>query len=117
MATTTTSTIATDAALADQVITEVLKVMPFVSTVIQFVPGAAVATPFVPLFVEFLGVLDNAAKAVAAGNTQAAIGAILGEIMSHLTPGMPNAPALAPTAAPVAKPDPVPDMPPPPAGT
>lgn len=112
----TDTTVQTDAVLADQVIQEVLKFMPFISEVIQFVPGAAVATPFIPLFTEFLGVLDNAAKAVAAGNTQAAIGAILGEIMSHLTPGLPNAPALSPTAPPAAS-YPVPPMPPAPAGT
>lgn len=73
----------------------ILKAMPFVSTIIGFVPGAQVAAPFMPLIVEVLQAVDKATEAVAGGNTSAAIDAVINEIKSHLTPGSPNSPALS----------------------
>jgi hypothetical protein len=89
-------------AIAAQVSTvdeAIMKVLPFVTTMLGFVPGAAVAVPFLPLVSGFLAALDNAAKAVAAGNPGAAATDILQEVISHLTPGAANSPALAPEAA------------------
>lgn len=75
----------------------VMKVLPFVSTFIGFVPGAQVAIPFLPLVSEFLSVVDNAAKAVSEGNSGAAVQDVLQEVMNHLTPGKPNSPILSGT--------------------
>lgn len=73
----------------------VMKVLPFVSGLIGFVPGGAAAVPFLPLISEFLTVVDNAAKAVAAGNSGAAVQDVLKEVMDHLTPGAANSPILS----------------------
>lgn len=94
-----TESITQIAGQVSQVDEAILKALPFVSTFIGFIPGAAVAVPFLPLVTEVLTALDNAAKAVAAGNTGAGVQVVLQEIMNHLTPGAPNAAALAPTAA------------------
>ncbi|WP_024516869.1 hypothetical protein [Bradyrhizobium sp. Tv2a-2] len=75
----------------------VMQALPFISAIIGFVPGAAVAVPFMPLVGEALMALDNAAKAVAAGNNGAAVQDIFTEIMNHLTPGKPNSTALSAT--------------------
>lgn len=82
-----------------QVDEAVMKALPFISGLIGFIPGGAVAVPFMPLIGEALVALDNAAKAVAAGNSGAAVQDILTEIMNHLTPGQPNSPALSAPAA------------------
>jgi hypothetical protein len=79
---------------------QVLKLMPFISTVIAFIPGAQVAAPFMPLVAELLAVVDNAAKAVATGSPGAAFQDVIDEVMSHLTPGAPNSPILSADAAP-----------------
>jgi hypothetical protein len=85
----------------------VMKAMPFIATMIGFIPGAQVAVPFMPLVGELLGVLDNAAKAVATGNNGAAFEDVFAEIKNHLTPGQPNSPILsAPAAAPAELPRP-----------
>ena len=84
--------IATQVSTVDEAI---MKVLPFVTTMLGFVPGAAVAAPFLPLVSGFLAALDNAAKAVAAGNPGAAATDILQEVISHLTPGMANSTSLA----------------------
>lgn len=73
----------------------VMKVLPFVSGLIGFVPGAQVAVPFLPLVGEILAAVDNAAKSIQAGNNSAAIDDILVEIRNHLTPGLPNSSVLS----------------------
>jgi hypothetical protein len=73
----------------------VMKVLPFISTFIGFVPGAAVAIPFLPLVGELLAALDSAAQAVSTGNNAGGIEAIIDEIKNHLTPGAPNSPILS----------------------
>lgn len=73
----------------------VMKALPFVSTMLGFIPGAQVAVPFMPLVGELLAVLDSAAKSVADGNNGAAIQDIIKEIENHLTPGKPNSPILS----------------------
>jgi hypothetical protein len=85
-------TIAGEVAAIDE---EVLKFFPYISGMIGFIPGAAVAEPFMPLVGEILQAVDNAAKAVQAGNTSAAINDILTEIRNHLTPGLPNSSVLS----------------------
>lgn len=78
-----------------QVDEAVMKALPFVSGMIGFIPGGAVAIPFMPLVAEFLQVVDSAAKSVAAGNPGAAATDVLQEVMNHLMPGKPNSPILS----------------------
>jgi len=92
MTDTSISGIATEVSQVDEA---VMKALPFVSGLIGFIPGASVAVPFVPLITEFLGVIDNAAKAVADGNPGAAATDVLQEVINHLTPGKPNSPTLS----------------------
>lgn len=73
----------------------VLKVFPFISGIIGFVPGGAVVSPFLPLVQEILVAVDTAAKDIQAGNNSAAINDILTEIRNHLTPGAPNSSILS----------------------
>jgi hypothetical protein len=90
------------AAIAKEVSTvdeAIMRVLPFIAPLLGFIPGAAVAEPFLPLVGDLLTALDNAAKAVAAGNPGAAATDILQELINHLTPGQPNSPALGPAAA------------------
>jgi hypothetical protein len=84
--------IATEVSTIDEAI---LRFMPEISMLIGIIPGANVATPFMPLVTELLTVLDNAAKHVAAGNTGSAVEDVLAEIKNHLTPGAPNSPILS----------------------
>jgi|SRR5579872_5459444 len=86
------ASIATEVATVDEA---VMKALPFVSTFIGFVPGAQVAVPFMPLIAELLQVVDNAARAVAAGNNGGAVQDVLQEVMNHLTPGKANSPILS----------------------
>lgn len=73
----------------------VMKALPFISTMLNFIPGAQVAVPFMPLVGEALLALDNAAKEVAAGNNGMAVQDVLKVIEDHLTKGKPNSPILA----------------------
>jgi hypothetical protein len=73
----------------------VLKALPFISTIIGFVPGAQVALPFMPLVGAGLTALDEAAKAVAAGNPGMAFQDIMKVVTDHLTHGKPNSPILS----------------------
>lgn len=84
--------IATEAAQVDEAI---MKALPFASTLLEFVPGAQVAVPFLPLVGEGLSVLDNALRAVAAGNPGMAAKDVFQEVINHLTPGAPNSPILS----------------------
>jgi hypothetical protein len=79
-----------------------IKALPFISSVIGFVPGGAAATPFLPLIGEILQAVDNAAKHIQQGNTSAAFDDILVEIRNHLTPGAPNSSVLSSPPAPAA---------------
>lgn len=85
-------TVAKEVSTVDEAI---MKVLPFMSGLVGFIPGGAVAIPFMPLLGELLQALDNAAKAVAAGNPAAGVSTILAEIQNHLTPGAPNSPILS----------------------
>ena len=95
MTTAASPSVASIAGTVSTVDEAILKFMPFVSILVSAIPGAQVAAPFIPLVGELLTVVDNAAKAVAGGDTNAAIQDVLGEIMSHLTPGKPNSPILS----------------------
>ncbi|MBR0693695.1 hypothetical protein [Bradyrhizobium lablabi] len=86
-------TVAVQVAQVDEA---VMKALPFISGMIGFIPGGAVAVPFMPLIAGLLQVVDNAAKHVAEGDNGAAINDVLSEIMAHLTPGMPNSKTLSP---------------------
>jgi hypothetical protein len=88
--------VASEVATVDEA---VMKVLPFISTFIGFVPGGAVAVPFLPLAGELLQALDNAAKEIAAGNPTGAAQDVLQELIDHLTKGKPNSTALAPAPA------------------
>ena len=93
------------AGTVSQVDEAVLRALPFISTIIGFIPGGAVAVPFMPLVGGLLEALDNAAKAVAAGNSGGAVQDILREVASHLTPGAPNSPILSAPAQPLMPPE------------
>lgn len=88
-------TVAGEVATVDEAI---IRAMPFVSVMAGIVPGGQVAVPWLPLVTGILTAVDNAAKAVAAGNTSAALDAVVNEIKNHLNPSMPNSPALSPSA-------------------
>lgn len=92
----TAASIATQVSSIDEAL---MNVLPFITPMLGFIPGAAVATPFLPLVGDLLGAVDNAAKAVAAGNPGAAAVDILQEVINHLTPGKPNSPILSAPAA------------------
>lgn len=92
MATVDIQTIAGEVVTVDEAI---MKVFPFIATAVGFVPGGAAVAAAAPLISELLQVVDNAAKAVAAGNTGAAIQDVISEVVSHLTPGQPNSPVLS----------------------
>jgi hypothetical protein len=94
MTNTSLSGIAAEVATVDEA---VMKALPFIGGIIGFVPGGAVISPFIPLITELLTTVDNAAKAVSAGNTASAATDVLNEVISHLTPGKPNSAALSPT--------------------
>lgn len=72
----------------------VMKFLPFVSTILGFIPGAQVAVPFMPLVQGALTALDSAAKAVSMGDPGAGVQDIFTEVINHLTPGQPNSQAL-----------------------
>jgi len=61
----------------------------------MFVPQVAAITPFLPLFTKVVQAAD-----VISADSGKPILDIIQDIMNHLTPGMPAAPALSPTAAP-----------------
>jgi hypothetical protein len=92
--TTDMKSVATTVSTVDEA---VMTALPFISGILGFIPGAQVAVPFMPLVSEGLMALDNAAKAVAAGNPGAAIQDVMKEVMDHLTPGKPNSPILSAT--------------------
>jgi len=86
------STVAGQVAQVDEI---VIKYLPFIGSMVGLIPGAQ---PFViaePMILSLLTALDNAAKAVAAGNYTNAFDSVVKEIESHLTPGAPNSPHLA----------------------
>lgn len=77
----------------------VMKALPFVADLVGFIPGAQIAPAIEPLVADLLLAVDNAAKAVQAGNPGQAATDVLQAIIQHLTPGLPNAPVLStPTA-------------------
>ena len=86
------------AGVAGQVATideAILKVMPIVSTMIAFIPGAQVAVPFMPLLIGILTAVDTAAKDLAANNPDMAVQDIFKTIQNHLTSLAPNSPTLS----------------------
>lgn len=92
MSDTTTNTVAGIAAEVSTVDEMIMKFMPFISMGLGLAPGGSIAAPLIS---EFLTVVDDAAKAVAAGNSGAAFQVILSEVENHLTPGKPNSPILS----------------------
>ncbi len=94
--------VAGEVAQVDEVI---IRALPFVGGIIGFVPGGAVAAPFIPLVGEILQAVDNAAKHIQNNDPQAAVEDILTEIRNHLTPGRPNSAVLSsPLMAPASPP-------------
>jgi hypothetical protein len=87
-------TIATEVSTVDEVLA---KLLPFVSTAAGFVPGNPIPQAVWMIVGKALLAVDNAAKAVAAGNPNAAIDVVVSEVKDHLTPNMPNSPILSPT--------------------
>jgi hypothetical protein len=73
----------------------VMKLLPEISLILGFIPGAQIAVPFMPLVGAGLTALDEAAKAVAAGNPGMAFQDIMNVVVNHLTPGKPNSPILS----------------------
>ena len=98
MSTANEQSIASIAATVSNVDEFLIKALPVISFGIGLIPGAGVAAPFIGLLPELLTALDNAAKAVAAGNPSLAFDDVLSEIKAHLTPGQANASALGPSA-------------------
>lgn len=90
----TAASIATTVSKVDE---GILQALPFISGMIGFIPGGAVAVPFMPLVTELLQALDTAAKDVAAGNNSDAAQDVLTEVMNHLSKGKPNSPILSGT--------------------
>ena len=95
MTDTTVTGVASEVSAIDE---ELMKILPFITPLLGFVPGAAVLTPFEPLVLDLLTAVDNAAKEIAAGNPGAAATDVLQILINHLTKGQPNAPELAPAA-------------------
>jgi hypothetical protein len=86
------------AGIAAEVVTvdeRIMKLLPTIAMFAGFIPGGAVVSGFEPLILEVLMAVDEAAKAVAAGNPGAAFSVVLDEIKNHLTPGKPNSPILS----------------------
>lgn len=73
----------------------VMRVFPFISSMIGFVPGGQVAVPLMPIVSEILQAVDTAAKHIQDGDNGAALDDILKEIRNHLTPGRPNSAVLS----------------------
>ena len=90
--TTNINVIAGQVAQVDEI---VIKYMPFISSMVALIPGAAPFVAAEPVIVSLLTALDNAAKAVSTGNYTNAFDSVVKEIESHLTPGAPNSPHLA----------------------
>lgn len=74
---------------------EIMKLFPYISTIIGFVPGAQAAVPFLPIVGEILAAIDQAAKDINNGNPGSAVEDILTEIRNHLQPGKPNSAILS----------------------
>jgi hypothetical protein len=91
--------------IANQVSTwdeKIAQVLPFILPAANFIPGVGPGVAAAaPLILEILNMVDNAAKAVSAGDPAAALKTVLAEINNHLTPGAANAEALSPTAPPL----------------
>lgn len=89
------STIEKAASEAEKVLEEVAKVEPTIAGVAgMFVPEIGLAQPYI---VAVIPTLENALKAIAAGNGGNMVDAV-GQLIKHLLPGHSNSPALAPDA-------------------
>lgn len=87
------STIQSAAGQAEKVLEEVAKVEPTIAGVAgMFVPEISLAQPYI---LALIPTLEDALKAVAAGNGGNMVDAV-GQLIKHLMPGQPNASALAP---------------------
>lgn len=89
------STIQSAAGQAEKVLEEVARVEPTIASIAgMFIPGVSLAQPYI---LAALPAVENALKAVAAGNGGDMVDA-LGTLIKHLLPGHANAAALAPEA-------------------
>jgi len=84
--------IATEVATYDEA---VMKFMPYLSGLLGVIPGAQAGVPIVAGITALMRAIDDGAKAIAAGNSAADVGSIIGELINHNTPGAPNSPALS----------------------
>jgi hypothetical protein len=79
----------------DQALKIVNEVMPTaLGAVSFFFPQAAVITPFLPLFQQVISAVD-----IVQQDTGKPVLDVIQDVINHLTPGQPNAPALSPTPA------------------
>jgi hypothetical protein len=95
--TNTPASIATEVSTVDEL---VMQFLPYIGTILGVIPGAQIGVPIVGGIGLALKALDDAAKAVAAGDPGLAAEGIITTIVNHLTPGKPNSPILSTPAAP-----------------
>jgi hypothetical protein len=83
--------VASEVASVDE---NVMKFLPYISTLLGFIPGAQIGVPIVGGVGLVLKAVDDAAKAVATGTPGTQVPDIFTAIVDHLTPGKPNSPLL-----------------------
>jgi hypothetical protein len=81
---------------ASTILQNVMNIEPEVATVIGFIPGASAIEGMVqPVLLAVAPAIEKALAAIAAGDTSGAVDPVA-ELIKHILPGLPNAPALAP---------------------
>src|SRR5262245_44338999 len=82
------------AAEVDQALHIASQVLPIaLGGLAMFVPNVSAITPFLPLFTKVVQAAD-----VVAGDTGKPLLDVIQDVLNHLTPGAPAAPALSPSA-------------------
>jgi hypothetical protein len=74
---------------------DAMKVLPFLGTLIGFIPGAQVAPEVAALVTTLLGQVDAGLKTVSEAKPGTRPQDILTEVINHNTPGAPNSPWLS----------------------
>lgn len=81
---------------AEQVLEQIMQVEPTIAGVVgMFVPGIGIVQPEV---LALAPIVEQALKAVAAGNGGSVVDAVA-QVAKHLLPGLPNSPILSAPAA------------------
>lgn len=74
----------------------VMQFLPFLSTILGFIPQTApLAAPITAGVGALLKTIDDGAKTIASSKPGASAADIIGELVNHNTPGQPNSPALS----------------------